>query len=129
MGDAIENDLPRGQLNSLNRLLFGIPVQEDVQFRHFGNPTAVDFTVEFDREFQSHRLAPLAGVIAESEMQRDSLANTGAPRSPPSPVASSLPTTDWSSVGGPRAAAGARELRPGASLPAGRIATPIPRRG
>jgi hypothetical protein len=69
MGDAIENDLPRGQLNSLNRLLFGIPVQEDVQFRHFGNPTAVDFTVEFDREFHSHRLAPMAGVIAESEMQ------------------------------------------------------------
>jgi uncharacterized protein (DUF433 family) len=76
VGDAIENDLPRGQLDPFNRVLFRIPVQEDVQFRHFGNPTAIDFTVEFDRELHSHRLAPMAGVIEESAFERADLHRT-----------------------------------------------------
>lgn len=57
MGDPVENDLPRGRLSSLNRVLPGVPVQEDIQFRHFGNPAAIDFAVELDCELHSYSLA------------------------------------------------------------------------
>jgi len=60
MGYAIENTLPRGRLSSLDRVVLRVPVQEDVQFRHLGNPTAIDFTVELDRELHGHSLAPMA---------------------------------------------------------------------
>ena len=58
MGDPVENYLPRCRLGSLNRVLLGDPVQEDVQFRYFGNPTAVDFAVQLDHELHSHSLSP-----------------------------------------------------------------------
>ena len=60
MGDPVENNLPRGRLSSLNRILLRVPVQEDVQFRYFGNPTAIDFAVELDRELHSHSLPSMA---------------------------------------------------------------------
>ena len=62
MGDPVENNLPRSRLRSLNRVLPRLTVQEDVQFRYFGNPTAIDFAVELDRELHSHSLAPTARV-------------------------------------------------------------------
>src|SRR5260370_1362464 len=62
VGDAVENNLPRGGLSSLNRVLPRVPVQEDVQFRYLGNPTPVDFAIELDRELHSHSLAPMASV-------------------------------------------------------------------
>jgi hypothetical protein len=34
------------RLSSLNRVLLRVTVQDDVQFWYFGNPTAIDFTVE-----------------------------------------------------------------------------------
>ena len=49
MRDPVEDNLSRGRLCSLKRVLLRGPVQEDVQFGHFGDPTAVDFAVELDR--------------------------------------------------------------------------------
>jgi hypothetical protein len=60
VGDPVENNLPRGGLSSLNCVLLRVPVQEDVQFGHLGNPTAIDFAVELDRELHSHSLSPIA---------------------------------------------------------------------
>lgn len=48
MSDAVENNLAGRRLSPLNRVLLRVPVQEDVQFGHFGDPTAIDFTVELD---------------------------------------------------------------------------------
>jgi hypothetical protein len=59
MGDPVENNFPRCRLGPLNRVLLRIPIQEDVQFRHFGNPTTIDFAVKLDRELHSHTLPPL----------------------------------------------------------------------
>ena len=59
MSDTVENDLPSSRLSSLNRVLFRFPVEEDVQFRYFGNPTAVDFAVQLDHELHSHSLSPM----------------------------------------------------------------------
>jgi len=60
VGDPVENNLPRGRLSSLNRILLRVPVEEDVQFRYFGNPTAIDFAVELDRELHSQSLPSMA---------------------------------------------------------------------
>jgi hypothetical protein len=46
--DSIQNNLESGRLNPLNRVLLGVLIKEDIQFRYFGNPTAIDFPVEFD---------------------------------------------------------------------------------
>ena len=59
MGDPVENNFPRCRLGPLNRVLLRIPIQDDVQFRHFGNPTAIDFAVKLDRELHCHSLPPL----------------------------------------------------------------------
>jgi hypothetical protein len=59
VSDPVENNLPRGRLSSLNRVLLRVPLQDDVQFRHFGNPTAIDFTAQVDRELHSHSLLPM----------------------------------------------------------------------
>ena len=40
MRDPVEDNLSRSGLGSLNRILLRIRVQEDVQFRDLGNPTA-----------------------------------------------------------------------------------------
>ena len=56
MGNPVENNLPRSRLSSLDRVQPGGSVQQDVQFRHFGNPTPIDFAVELDRELHSHSL-------------------------------------------------------------------------
>ena len=56
MSDPVENNLPRGRLGPLNRVLLRVAVKKDVQFRHFGNPTAIDFAVELDRESHKHSL-------------------------------------------------------------------------
>ena len=61
MGDPIENNLLCRRLSSLNRILPRVPIQEDVQFRHFGNPTTIDFTFELDRELHSQSL-PLVAI-------------------------------------------------------------------
>ena len=60
MGDPIENNLLCSRLSSLNRILPRVPIQEDIQFRHFGDPTTIDFTLELDRELHSHSLPPIA---------------------------------------------------------------------
>ncbi len=53
MRDAVEDDLSRGGLRSLNCVLPRVPVKHDTQFRDFGDPTAVKFPIELDAE--SHR--------------------------------------------------------------------------
>jgi hypothetical protein len=58
MSDPVKNNLARCRLGSLNRVLLRVAVQEDVQFRHFGNPTAIDFAVKLDHELHSHSLPP-----------------------------------------------------------------------
>ena len=70
MGDAVENNFLRCRLSPLNRVLFGVSVQQDVHFRHFRNPTAIDLAVKLDRELHSHRLPPL--------MRTDARASGGA---------------------------------------------------
>jgi hypothetical protein len=69
VSDSVENDLPCSRLRSLNRVLLRVPVQQHVQFRHFGNPTAIDLAVKLDRELHSHSLPPLMrrGVQASGE--------------------------------------------------------------
>jgi hypothetical protein len=57
--DSVADDLPRGRLGSFNGVLLRIPVKENVQFRNFGNPTAIDFPVELNRELHSHSLPPI----------------------------------------------------------------------
>ena len=59
MGDPVENNFPGCRLGTLNRVLLRVTVQEDVQFRHFGNPAAIDFAVKLDHELHSHSLPPL----------------------------------------------------------------------
>lgn len=59
MSDAITKNLTRGRLCSLNRVLSGCTVQEYVQLRDFGNPTPIDFTIEFDRQLHGHSLTPI----------------------------------------------------------------------
>src|SRR4051812_32012048 len=59
VGDAVENNLPRGRLGSLNSVLLRIPVQEDVQFRNLSDPPAIDFSIELNRELHSHSLASI----------------------------------------------------------------------
>ena len=56
MGDPVENNLPRGRLGSLNCVLLRVPIKEDVQLRNLGDPTAVDFQTELNRELHSHSL-------------------------------------------------------------------------
>jgi hypothetical protein len=51
--DAIENDLLRGRLSSLDRVLPGISVQKNVQLRDFRDPTTVDLAVKLNRELHS----------------------------------------------------------------------------
>jgi len=43
VGDSVEDNFPRCRLGPLNRVLLRAAVQEHVEFRHFGNPTAIDF--------------------------------------------------------------------------------------
>ena len=81
MGDPVENNFPRCRLGPLNRVLLRVPVQEDVQFRHFGNPTAIDFAVKLDRELHSHSLPPLmrngGRASGEAPMVVDQKATSG----------------------------------------------------
>jgi len=56
VSDPVENNFPRCRLGPLDRVLLRVSVQEHVQFRHFGNPTPIDFAVKLDRELHSHRL-------------------------------------------------------------------------
>ncbi len=53
MRDSVQKDLSRGRLGSLNCFPLRVPVQEDIQFRNFGDPTAVDLPVELDRKLHS----------------------------------------------------------------------------
>ena len=71
MGDAVENNFLCCRLGPLNRVLLRVAVQKDVHFRHFGNPTAIDFAVKLDRELHGHSLPPL--------MLRGGRACSGAP--------------------------------------------------
>lgn len=79
MGDPIENNLLRGQLSSLNGILPRVPVQEDVQFRRFGNPTAVDFAVGLDRELHSHSVPPMAETGAKGISRQQSRTGVNSP--------------------------------------------------
>ena len=56
MCDPVENNLLGGRLSSLNRILPRIAVKENVQFRHLGNPTAIEFAIKLDRELHRHSL-------------------------------------------------------------------------
>jgi hypothetical protein len=59
VSDPVQNDRPSSRLRSLNRVLLRVPVQQHVQFRHLGNPTAIDLAVKLDRELHRHSLPPL----------------------------------------------------------------------
>ena len=61
MGDPVENNFSRCRLCPMNRVLLRVAVQEYVQLRHLGNPTAIDFPVKLDRELHSHSVPLLVG--------------------------------------------------------------------
>ena len=61
--NAIENNLMRRRLSALDSILLRGPVQQDVQFRNFGDPTPVGLPVELDSELHGHSL-PLSGSAA-----------------------------------------------------------------
>ena len=56
MGDQVENNLARRRLRSLNGNQLRIPIQQDIQFRHLGNPPAIDFLVEINCELHTRSL-------------------------------------------------------------------------
>jgi len=58
VGNSVENNLPSGRLGTLNRVLLRFSVQEDVQFRNFGNPTTIYLMIQLDRELHSQSLSP-----------------------------------------------------------------------
>ena len=66
MGDSVEDNLPRGRLSSLNCFLLRIPIQEDIPFRRLGNPTAIGFAVELDRELHGRSSPPMARNDSEA---------------------------------------------------------------
>jgi len=58
VGNTVENNLPRGGLGALNRILLRFPVQEDVEFRNFSNPTAIDLMIQLERKLHSPSVSP-----------------------------------------------------------------------
>lgn len=56
--NAVQQNLSRGRLDPLNGVLFGVTIQENIQFRNLRDPTAVRFTVEFDGEFHTQHVTP-----------------------------------------------------------------------
>jgi len=58
VGDTVQNNFLRRRPGPLNRVLLCVAVQQDIHFRHFGNPTAIDLALKLDRELHSHRLPP-----------------------------------------------------------------------
>ena len=50
----------RRDLRSLNRVLLGIPVENHVQFGNFRNPTAINLSIKFNREFHQLRISTLS---------------------------------------------------------------------
>ena len=96
MGDSVENNFPRCRLGPLNRVLLRVAVQEHVQFRHFGNPTPIDFAVKLDRELHCHSLpSPMrSGGLASggASMVVDQKGNCG-PLLAPLPQVARFPTT------------------------------------
>ena len=57
MGDPVQDNLPCGRLRPLNCILLRVAVQENVQFRHLGDPTAIEFAIQLNCELHSHSLA------------------------------------------------------------------------
>jgi hypothetical protein len=52
-----------GRLNSLNRVLPRVPIDEDAQFGDFSDPAAVDLAAEFDGELHNHSLVLIDRAI------------------------------------------------------------------
>lgn len=57
MGNPVEENLPRGRLGALNRVLLRLPIEQDVQFRNLGNPATISFPVELNRKLHVYSLA------------------------------------------------------------------------
>ena len=57
MGDPVQDNLPRGRLSPLNRVPLRAAVQENVQFRHLGDPTTVEFAIQLNRELHNRSAA------------------------------------------------------------------------
>ena len=57
MGDAVREDFSGRRLGSLNRILPGVAVKQNVQFRHFRNPAPVDFAIKLDCQLHTPMLA------------------------------------------------------------------------
>ena len=55
-GRSGRGQFPAPPTGPLNRVLLRVAVQEHVQFRHFGNPTAIEFAIKLDCELHSHSL-------------------------------------------------------------------------
>jgi hypothetical protein len=72
VGNPVEDNLPRGSLDALNRVLLRFSIQEDVQFRNFCNPTTIDLMIQLDRELHSQSLSPGSQLLihASSEVDR-----------------------------------------------------------
>ncbi len=71
MGDSVQDNLPRRGLRPLNCILLGVAVQENVQFRRLGNPTAIEFAIELDCELHSHSVARTAdGTLQPGRRRR-----------------------------------------------------------
>src|ERR1039457_1773449 len=90
--DPVENNLPRGRLGSLNRVLFRIPVKQDIQFRNLGNPAAVNFPAELDGELHESSLPPQE---SDKCFQRDQIQSPSAPGSDRSWAGSFLDEDIW----------------------------------
>ena len=63
MGDPVENDFPRCRLCPLNRVRLRVPIQEDIQLRHFGDPTAIDLAIKLDSELHDQSYHPGRGAV------------------------------------------------------------------
>ena len=57
MSDPIKYDFTCRYLSFLNSVLSRVPVEDDVQFRNFGNPTTVNLLIEFNRELHLSKVS------------------------------------------------------------------------
>ena len=57
MSDLVQYNLTRRDLSSLNCVLLGIPVENDVEFGNFRNPTAINLSIKFNGELHQFKLS------------------------------------------------------------------------
>ena len=76
MGNSIKNDFVCRSLGSRDGVLPRISIEQDVQLRNLGDPAAIGFPIQLDREFHIMKLPqaslPLYCLITVPSLRRTS---------------------------------------------------------